>query len=825
MILKSLWRDARSGELTVLVAAIVVAVVIVTSISLFAERLQKALVSEASVFLAADMVLQSSDPVNDEWFSETFTKHLRKAEVVQFASMVYAGDDMYLASVKAVSSSYPLLGNLEVSNQPFSQGVKITGGPQPGETWLDSRLLNLLNLHLGDLVWIGEKSFVVKKVLTREPDAGSNYWALGPRILIHMDDLKATGVVQPGSRVEYRYLFAGDKNRLDNYTTWLKPKLQKQHRLLTLHDSQPGLSQALLRAENFLLLVGSLGVLLASIAIAMAARRYSERRFDAVAIMKTMGATPNSLSRMVLVHLCIILLVSVALGWLLGGFIQYLFLYIMHDWLPVVLPPASLKPYATGALTGLVCTLVFVFPSLWQLRRVPPLRVLRRDLGSELVMIRGSYGLGAIAIFLLMVFYSNDFRLTLYLFFGTLFCALLVASIAWFLLHSIRWLGTQAGSVWRFAIANLRRKQWQVILQLVMFGLTLMLLLVSILIRQSIISDWQNQLPEKTPNHFLINVAEHQVTAVEDMLTRQQLEPAGFFPMVRGRLSAINHVEATSLFGENVDEVYRDLNLTWSDELPSDNQLVSGLWWDALPATKTAYPRVSIEQSLAKKLHVSVGDQLTFTIAGQPLIAVVASVRELSWDRMRPNFYFIFEPGALDHQAVTYITSFYLPKAQKLFLNDLLKTFPTISIFEVDEMIARIQKIVGQITQAIELVMSMILVAGALVLLACIQSSLDQRMQENALLRTLGAGRRLILGALLIEFGILGLVAGTMAALGSEITAWALQTYIFKMDYHFHLWLWLLGPAAGMVIIGVLGVAACAKVVRVPPLHLFREYG
>jgi len=828
MFLKMLWRDVRSGELTVLIAAIFIAVVIVTSISLFAERLQKALVSEASVFLAADVVLQSPDPVDARWLSEDVAPSLRQATVVQFASMVYAGDEMFLSSVKAVSDAYPLLGNLEVSDQAFTSGSKITGGPQPGEAWLDSRLLNLLNLQPGDSVWVGEKSFVVKKVLTREPDSGSSYWSLGPRIMINLEDLPATQVIQPGSRVEYRYLFAGEKKDIDRYAQWLKPQLQKRHRLMTLQDSQPGLAQSLDRAGHFLLLVGSLGVLLACIAIAMAAQRYSLRRFDTVAIMKTLGATPHLLSQMVLCHLAVILLVSISVGCLLGGLVQYLFLAVMRDWLPVVLPAASMKPYLIGILTGLVCTLVFALPLLWQLRSVPPLRVLRRELGDQLLALRGFYLSGAGAIFLLMVFYSGNLRLTSVVFGGTLLCAIVVAVMAWLLLNSIRWMGTQAGSVWRLAIANLRRNQWQSILQLVMFGLTLMLLMISLLIRGSILHEWQQQLPEKTPNHFLINIADHQVAAVGNMLAQQHLQAQGFYPMVRGRVTAINGVEATSIISESVDEVYRELNLTWSATLPNDNKLVSGAWWNVTSTAPSAHtpgyvPRVSIEKSLAKKLKVDVGDQLIFTIGDQSLKTVVASVRELSWDRMRPNFYFIFEPGALDGYPATYITSFYLPKEQKLFLNSLLKTFPTISIFEVDEMIARIQKIVAQVTQAIELVMGLILVAGALVLMACVQSSLDQRLHENAVLRTLGAGKRLILGSLAIEFILLGTAAGLMASFGSELTAWALQTQVFKMDYHFHLWLWLVGPLVGALVIGVLGVSACMKVVRVPPLLVLRE--
>jgi putative ABC transport system permease protein len=350
-----------------------------------------------------------------------------------------------------------------------------------------------------------------------------------------------------------------------------------------------------------------------------------------------------------------------------------------------------------------------------------------------------------------------------------------------------------------------------------------MLLLVSVLIRGSIISEWQQQLPEKTPNHFLINIASYQVSPIQRLLTENHVETAGMYPMVRGRLTKINGVEATAIMSESIDEIYRELNLTWSATLPEDNQLIAGKWWDSATIFKENDPRVSIEKSLAKKLKVDVGDQLTFTVGDQSFKTVIANVRELSWDKMRPNFYFIFEPGALDHYSATYITSFYLPKEQKLFLNNLLSAFPTVSIFEVDEMISRIQKMVAQVTQAIELVMGLILLAGALVLFACVQSSLDQRLQENAVLRSLGAGKRLIVGSLAIEFILLGAVAGLMAAFGSELTAWALQTQVFKMEYHVHLWLWWVGPLAGALMIGVLGVSACMKVVRVPPWSVLRE--
>jgi len=821
LAIKWLWSDIKSGELHLLFAATAVAVMIVTSIALFSERLQKALVAESHVFLAADLVLRSPDPVDHAWLPAESTSPLISAEIVQFPSMVFAGDEMALASVKAVSKNYPLRGNLEISEQPFGVGTKVSGGPTAGEAWLDSRLLTLLSLQAGDDVWIGEQSFKVRKILAREPDSGSSYWSLGPRILIAMEDLPATRVVQEGSRVEYRYLFSGESEALQEYREWLEPKLHKKHRLLTLQDSQPGLSQSLSRAESFLLLAGSLGVLLAAVAIAMAARRYSVRHFDAVAIFKVLGMPASILKRLLYVPLIATAILGILAGWLAGAYIQYAFLSIMSDWLPAALPTASWRPYASGALTGIICILVFALPLLWQLLRVSPLRVLRRDLEGEILSQRWRYILGAMAIYGLMFFFSLNIKITSILFFGTLLTAAMVSLIAIFMLRAVRRLGSQSGSVWRLALANLQRHQGHSILQLVMFTLILMLLLISVLVRGSLLKDWQQQLPEGTPNQFLINISPYEVASIEKLLSETKISTAGLYPMVRGRLTSINGVEATTIISEEVDEVYRELNLTWSVILPDDNQLVAGFWWDKREGIDG--PRVSIEEDLAKKLSITVGDEVIFTLGNESVKVTIASIRKLSWDRMRPNFYFIFEPGTLDKFNATYITSFYLPAEKKNLLNVLLKNHPTVSVFSVDEMIRRIQEMVRQVTQAIELVLILILMAGLLVLIATIQASLDQRMREAALLRSLGARRALVLGSLAIEFATLGALAGFMAAAGSAVVTGALQVQAFDMDYVFHGWPWAVGPLLGILIVGVTGLLACAKVVRVPPLKMLQE--
>lgn len=823
--LRLLWRDARSGELTLFIAALALAVLTVTSISLFSERLQKALTFQATTLLAADLVLESTEVVSTEMVTGTWVKNLSTAQLVQFPSMIFAGDEMFLAAIKAVSEGYPLRGQLKIAQQPFTQGAVTESGPAVGEAWLDSRLFDLLGIVLGDEVWIGENSFLVTAVLVSEPDSGNTWWSLGPRVLFHLADLEKTKVIQPGSRVNYRYLFSGDSQQLTNYRRWLEPKLLKSQRIISLQQERPGVGQALQRAEKFLLLAGLLGVLLASIAVAMAARRYSSRHIDMVAVVKTLGMTPSQLGSMVLMQLSLLTLIGVLLGTGLGWMMHHIFLWAIASWLPQQLPASSMAPYALGAGTGLICSFGFALPLIWQLRNIPALHVLRRDKINLSWSSSGFYIFSSLAIFLLMIIYSHNILLSVLVFGGVLLFAGCSGLLAWGLLAAVKKITIQAGSVWHLAVASVYRHLGQSIVQVVVFALLIMLLLVSVLLRTSMINEWRLQLPQDTPNHFLINIAPHQLQALENVLIENKLNSVGLYPMVRGRLLKINNELAVNKARRQVGELSRALNLTWSSQLPEDNQLQAGQWWETgqYDYQKPALGRVSIEKQLANNLGVKVGDQLTFTIANENLQVTVASIRELAWDKMRPNFYFIFEPGTLEKYSATYITSFYLPLNNKLFINTLLRQFPTVTIFEIDKMINQVSSMVTQVSRAIELVLGLILVAGGLILIACVQSSIDQRLQENALLRTLGASRRLILGSLWMEFALLGAVAGIMAALGAEGLAWVLQHLVFKMQHHIHLWLWWFGPLGGLGIVSVLGVFFCRQVVQVPPLRVLRE--
>ena len=824
LALRLAWRDWRSGELRLLLLAIVVAVASVTAISLFVDRLQRALIEQSATFLAADRVLSGSSPAPQAVRDQAANLGLEQAETVTFATMLYTGEDNnLLASVKAVSDSYPLRGVLRVSEEPFGPDQVTTALPLPGEVWLDPRLFPSLSLDLGDTVEVGFKTLTVSGILTREPDRGGSFTDLAPRALMRIEDLAATQIVQPGSRISFRYLLRGDDADLEQAYAELSDAERPRYRWLGARDSSAAIGSALERAESFLLLGGLLAVLLAGVAVALAAHRYSRRHFDHVGVLKTLGATPTTILRNFLGVLLLVGMAGVLLGLCAGNVLQRLVLLYVNDLIPGELPAPGFEPYVLGTITGFICLLSFALPPLLALRDISPMRVIRRDLVEGDLAGVMTYATALVGTVFLLLWYSGSAVLTLYTLGAIAGVLVLFAGAAWLALRGTGALGMQAGSYWRLALAGIQRRSRASIAQMLIFGLAIMLLLILLLVRTSLLEEWREQLPDDVPNHFVMNVTPDEVDTVKVGLNQLSRRVGELFPMIRGRIVGVNGMtteewsaQIEPIFDNDIDN---ERNLTYAATKPEQNVLTEGEWWSADSTEKL----ISLEDDYARHHGLGIGDTLSVDVAGAVVTGRVSNLRRVDWDSMRPNFFVIFSPAMLEGIPTTFMTSFHLPRNEQRKLNGFMRQFPTVSVIPMEDIIEQVQDIVDRVTQAIELVLALVLVSGCLVLLASIQSSRDDRLAEHGLLRALGATRALITGSLSVEFLTLGALSGLLAVAGAELAVALLQVNVFELSPSLHGWYWLAAPVAGALLVALVGLAGSRSLVASPPMRVLRN--
>lgn len=819
---RQLLRDARAGELRVLFFALLVAVAASSAIGYFSARLNDAMLLRASEFLAADLRLSGSSPASQQQIDAGLKLGLDHAQAVEFSSVVAAQEGIQLASVKAANSLYPLRGELRSAAEPYAP-EKVGSGPRPGEVWAEARLMVALNLKIGDELEIGAKTLRLSRVLTYDPDTAGDFYSLTPRVLMHLDDLAATEVVQPGSRVRFRELWRGDANALAAYRQAVEAGLEPNQRLDDARDGNRQVGGALGRAERYLNLASLAAVLLAGVAVALSAARFAARRFDASALLRCLGLSRREALALFGLQLALLGLIACLIGALLGWAGQHVLFYLLRGLIPDDLPPANLWPALAGMATGLVALAGFALPPLAALGRVPPLRVLRRDMLPVPASSWLVYGAALIALGLIMWRLSLDLRLTLALLGGGLLAALLLGGLLLLGLQSLRRLLQRAALPWRLGLGQLLRHPLAAAGQSLAFGLILLAMALIALLRGELLDTWQDQLPEDAPNHFALNVLPAERDAFAARLAELSPHPAPLYPVVPGRLIMINGEPVRQLVtkesrGERA--IQRDLSLTWAEDLPSDNLITAGNWWGAAHASEL--PGVSVESELAESLQLKLGDQLRFNVGGIERDAQVTSLRQVDWDSFQPNFYMIFEPQTLQDLPATYLTSFYLPPGQDAELVALSRAFPSVTLLQVDALLAQLRSILAQVTLAIEYVLLFVLAAGITVLLAGLQATLDERIRQGALLRALGAERKLLISARRAEFGLLGAAAGLLAALGCELVSFLLYRYAFDMSWQPHPWLLLL-PLIGALLIGLAGVLGTRRALNASPLSVLRE--
>jgi putative ABC transport system permease protein len=822
LAIRQLLRDARAGELRVLFFALVVAVAASTAIGYFGARLNGAMMLRATEFLGADLLLEGSSPARPEQIRSGTDLGLEHAQVVEFSSVIATDNGIQLSSIKAADNAYPLRGELKSAPAPFAAQTP-GGGPKPGEAWVEARLLTALDLKIGDSIDVGMKTLTLARVLTYEPDRAGNFYSLTPRVLINLDDLAATGVVQPGSRVSYRELWRGNAQALETYRQLIKPGLAANQRIQDARDGNRQIGGALGKAERYLNMASLVAVLLAGVAVALSATRFATRRFDASALLRCLGLSRRETMALFSLQLTVLGLLASLSGAAIGWLAQLGLFALLHDLLPSDVPPGGLFPAFAGIGTGLVALAGFALPPLAALGRVPPLRVLRRDMLPIPSSTWLVYGAALAALGLIMWRLSLDLLLTFALLGGGMIAALVLGGLLLLLLKSLRRMLARASLPWRLGLGQLLRHPLAAAGQSLAFGLILLSMALIALLRGELLDTWQNQLPKNAPNYFALNILPADKQAFTDRLISLSAQSAPLYPVVPGRLISINGEPVQQIVSKDSAgdrAIQRDLSLTWAADLPAGNKLTAGNWWqEHIP---DEVPGVSVEGKVAESLKLKLGDHMVFSVGGVNREAKVTSLREINWDNFQPNFFMIFQPGTLKDLPATYLTSFYLSTGHDQQIVDLSRSFPAVTILQVEALLEQLRSILAQVTLAVEYVLLFVLAAGMAVLFSGLQATLDERIRQGALLRALGAQRQLLVKARRIEFGLLGAVSGLLAALGSEVISLVLYRYAFDLPWHPHPWLLLL-PLIGAVLIGGAGVFGTRRALNASPLTVLRE--
>jgi putative ABC transport system permease protein len=818
----ALARDGKSGELRVLMLALLVAVSALTAVGFFTSRVSLAVDQQAGEVLAADLRLQARAALDRQYFQMAKDAGLKTAELSNFPSVVFNGEDSALTAIRAVSPEYPLRGRVKVADVPFGPAQEVTTIPGPGEAWLEARLFAQLGAKVGDKIRVGSSELTASRVLDYRPDQGSQFVDLAPTLLMRLDDVAATGLAQQGSRISHFALFAGEQQAIAAFKQRLTQIKKPGERIVDLADASPQIRSAIDRAGRFLNLAALVTILLAAIAVAISARRYVARHLDTVALMKSMGAPQRLVLSISVLELLMIGLIAGIVGAAIGYAAQEGIAYLLKDLVRGELPRPSLSAGGLGIVTSVLILIGFALPPLLQLRFVPPARVLRRNLEPPPLRYVTVYGTALAALVALLAWLVRDAQLLLYVFGGTFVTFAVLMLAGWILVRALSGLRGSVGVSWRYGMANIARRGRDSVIQIVAFGLGLMVLLLLAVVRNDLMQEWKASLPENAPNHFMINIRPDQTEQVRDFFAERSITPPQLVPMIRARLIKIDGKSASDLkiqSDRGRDFLDREANLTWAETMQDDNKLVAGEWWRP---NDGGGPRVSVELEMAEALGLKLGDELTYDVAGETITARVTSFREVQWDSFRPNFFMVFSPGTLNDSTGTYITSVHIPHEQRSVLMDFVRKFPEVTAIDLEAILTQVRGVMDKASLAVQYVFGFTLLAGVTVLLAAIQATRDERRYESAMLRTLGASRRVVLQGVAAEFTTLGILSGTLAAIGATAAGYFLATEIFNLDYTFDMTVWAVGLVGGALLVGLSGTLATRSVVNHPPVATLR---
>ncbi|RDZ26291.1 ABC transporter permease [Lysobacter silvisoli] len=820
---RQLRRDVKSGDVRILFAALVLAVLAVTSVGFVTDRAERALAIEANRLLGGDAVVRADAPIAGAVRSAAQAGGLRRTETVELQSMIRVGERLQLGELRALGAGFPLRGAFRIAD---ARGERDADGvPAPGTVWMSRAGADTLGASLGQRIAIGDGSYTLAALVVQEPDAALDYFNIAPKVFLNLSDLPGTGLVQEGSRIRYRLVVAGEAAAVERFAAAVKPTLGRGQRLETIQDARPEVRSALDRAGRFLGLAALVSVVLAAVAVAMAARRHSERHLSGTAVMRCLGASQRTLVGVHVGELLMLGLVASTVGVLLAFALQWGVGAWLSQALKLSIPPAGLLPALQGYGVGLVVLLAFGAPPVLALRRVPALRVLRRDLDPTEPSAWLTMGAGFVGLAALLWWKAGSAALGIAMLTGIIVTLGVLAMLAGLLIITVRRLRSRLRGSLRYGLANVSRRASTSVAQISALGLGLMALLLLTFVRTDLLDRWQLALAADAPNRFIINVQQDQLQPVREFMSAQGLAAPTLYPMIRGRLVSHNGKPVTGADyaeqGERAQRLAeREFNLSVADALREDNQVTAGRFWGQV---RPARPEASVEEEFAARLGWKVGDRIAFDIAGQPFQATITSLRSVDWESFRPNFFVILSPGSMDDYPASYITAVSVPPQRTRFTSELVSRFPNLSVIDVDAVLKQVRGTADQVSTVVEVVFYFSLVAGVLVLMAAVSASQDERLLEGGVMRVLGGSRRQLRWAQASEFAAIGLLSGLVAAVAASVLAGVIATQVFDLPWRVDWAMAAVGAGLGLLAALGAGLYATRRVLDAPPSVTLRE--
>lgn len=826
---RTLWRDLRAGELRLLIVAVTLAVAALTSVGFFADRLQRGLERDALQLLGGDAVVVSDNPTPAAFTERARALGLRSVTTLGFPTMGRADDAQggasRLVALKSVEAGYPLRGRLQVAPAPGAAGQATDEIPARGEAWVDAPLLEALGLAMGDPLLLGDAQLRIARIITLEPDRGAGFMSFAPRVMVNAADLPATGLVQPASRLTYRFAVAGETRAVQQFSDWAAETLKRPEvhgvRLESLDTGRPEMRQTLDRAQKFLNLVALLAALLSAVAVALAARGFASQHLDGAALLRVLGQSQRTIAGGYVVEFGLVGLFASALGVLLGFAVHFAFVALLAGLVETALPAPGPWPVAFGLGMGLTLMFAFGLPPVLQLAQVPPLRVIRRDLGGLKPASALVLGVGVAGFAALLLAVSSDLKLGLIAVGGFAGAVLLFAGLAWLAVKLLRRSVNEATAPRWLVLATrqISARPVYAVVQVSSLAVGLLALVLLVLLRTDLIGSWQKATPPDAPNRFVINVMPEQADAFQQALRGAGVSRYDWYPMIRGRLVAINgrDVGMDDYTEDRAKRlVDREFNLSNAAQAPGHNQITAGTW------TPGAAGEVSVEEGIAETLGLKLGDTLRFDIGGIPSEARITSLRKVDWGSLRANFFVMYTVDQLADLPATYLAAYRAPSTPG-FDNALVREFPNITNVDMSATLAQVQGVLGQVIRAVEFLFGFTLAAGLVVLFAAVTATREERAREFAIMRAVGAQARLLRQVQRAELAGVGLLAGFLASFVAVAVGWALARYVFDFAWTATPWVPLAGALAGAVLALAAGWWGLREVLRRPVVDTLRR--